>query len=428
MRRRLGQDEIIEWMARRAQRCSLRRRDVARADAVALDVPVAVLRGDVLRQHLEAAFRRRIRRHRLASHFTEHRADIDDLAMSLAQHAGQHSLRDDERSRQVDIDDLAEILRRHLEHRDALDDARIVHEDVDSAKLLLDIRDHRTDRLLICDIAYVAMRLNAIFLVICQRLVHMRLTAAVERDFRARIGISLRNRIANAISRARHQCHLARQRELFRDIKHHTAPFHLIHMLSHHSAGSADGDLAHLHRLQRILMACRRHTRTARSIDGDRHLWERRLEDHRIRNHADVRAEPNKLNRIRLQPRDDLRQLQRAKRRLLHDSRRLFHERLERWRDLPALLRLDAVWHRQVLAFLRLQVIRTVRVLREHQHRIPLPLKLRHQTRQHRLCLPRPQRSINKIILHVDHDKYLVHEHRSSLEILEEFFLYYRTK
>lgn len=428
MRRRLGQDEIIEWMARRAQRCSLRRRDVARADAVALDVPVAVLRGDVLRQHLEPAFRSRIRRHRLAPHFTEHRADIDDLAMSLAQHAGQHSLRDDERSCQVDIDDLTEILRRHLEHRDALDDARIVHEDVDGAKLLLDIRDHRTDSLFIRDIAYVAMRLNAIFLVVRQRLVHMRLTAAVERDFRTRIGISLRNCIANAIGRARHQCHLAHQRELFRDIKHHTTPIHLIHMFGHHSTGSADDDLTHLHCLQRILMALRRHTCTARSIDGYRHLWERRLEDHRIRDHADIRAEPDKLNRIRLQPRNDFRQLQRAKRRLLHDSRRLFHKRLQRRRNLPALLRLDAVRHRQVLPLLRLKIVRTVRILREHQHRIPLPLKLRHQTRQHRLCLPRPQRSINKIILHVDHDKYLVHKHRSSLEILEEFFLYYRTK
>lgn len=230
MRRRLGQDEIIEWMARCAQRCSLRRRDVARADAVALDVPVAVLRSDVLRQHLEAAFRRRIRRHRLAPHFTEHRADIDDLAMSLAQHAGQHSFRDDERSRQVDIDNLAEILRRHLEHRDALDDARIVHEDVDGPKLLLDIRDHRTDSLFIRDIADVAMRLNAVFLVVRQRLVHMRLAAAVERDFRARIGISLRDCIANAIGRARHQCHLARQRELFRDIKHHIRSS--LHMLT----------------------------------------------------------------------------------------------------------------------------------------------------------------------------------------------------
>lgn len=251
MRRRLGQDEIIERMARRAQRCSLRRRDVARADAVALDVPVAVLRSDVLRQHLEAAFRRRIRRHRLAPHFTEHRADVDDLAMSLAQHAGQHSLRDDERSRQVDIDNLAEILRRHLEHRDALDDARIVHEDVDGPKLLLDIRDHRTDRLFIRDIADIAMRLNAIFLVVRQRLVHMRLTAAVERDFRARISISLRNRIANAIGRARHQCHLARQRELFRDIKHIATPFHAaqpsFRRISGRRPGTSSSPSAHSH-------------------------------------------------------------------------------------------------------------------------------------------------------------------------------------
>ena len=337
--------------------------------------------------------------------------------MSLAQHAGQHSLRDDERSRQVDIDDLAEILRRHLEHRDALDDARIVHEDVDGAKLLLDIRDHRTDSLFIRDIAYVAMRLNAIFLVVRQRLVHMRLTAAVERDFRTRIGISLRNCIANAIGRARHQCHLAHQRELFRDIKHHTTPIHLIHMFGHHSTGSADDDLTHLHCLQRILMALRRHTCTARSIDGYRHLWERRLEDHRIRDHADIRAEPDKLNRIRLQPRDDLRQLQRAKRRFLHHSRRLLHKRLQRRRNLPAFLWLDAVRHRKILPFLRLKVVRTMRVLREHQQRL-LPRQLRLQPRQHPLRRLRPQRAINEIILYVNHDKYLAHENRSSPEVL----------
>ena len=192
-------------------------------------------------------------------------------------------------------------------------------------------------------------------------------------------------------------------------------------LLSRQSAGSADSDLAHLHRLQRILMALRRHPRTARSIDGDRHLRERRLEDHRIRDHADIRAEPDKLNRVRLQPRDDLRQLQRAKRRLLHHSR-LLHKRLQRRRNLPALLRLDAVRHRQVLAFLRLQVIRTVRVLREHQQRI-LPRQLRLQPRQHRLCLLRPQRSINEIILHINHDKYLAH---NKLSLQKSALLYYR--
>ena len=186
-------------------------------------------------------------------------------------------------------------------------------------------------------------------------------------------------------------------------------------LLSHHSAGSADGDLAHLHRLQRILMALRRHTRTARSIDGYRHLRERRLEDHRIRNHADVRAEPDKLDLIRLQPCDDLRQLQRAKRRLLHHSRRLLHKKLQRRCNLPALLQLDAVRHRKILPLLRLKIVRTMRVLREHQQRI-LPRQLRLQPRQHRLRLLRPQRSINEVILHIDHDNHLAHPDLSSLD------------
>ena len=213
-------------MAWRAQRCRLRCRDVARTNAVALDVPVAELRSDVLRQHLETALRRRVRRHRLAAHFAEHRADIDDLAVPLAQHAGQHSLRDDERCRQVDVNDLTEIRRLHLEHRRALDDACIVHKDVDGAERLFNIGNHLAHRSLIRDITEISMRLDAVLLVIRQCLVHVRLTAAVECDLRARIGIRLRNRIANAISRPRHQRYLARQRELFRDIKHDRSPFH----------------------------------------------------------------------------------------------------------------------------------------------------------------------------------------------------------
>ena len=354
-------------MARRAQRCRLRRHDIARTNAIALDVPVAEFRSDVLRQHLETAFRRCVRRHRLAPHFAEHRADIDDLAVAFAQHAGQNSLRDDERRRQIDVNDLAEIRRLHLEHRRAFDDACIVHKNVDGAERLFDIGNHLAHRSLVRDITEISMRLDAVLLVVRQCLVHVRLTAAVERNLRARVSICLRNRIADTIRAACHQCDLARQRELFRDIKHHSrsSPSHSPIQPSFRK--SADSDLAHLHRLQRILVALRRHASTARRIDRDRHLREGRLENHRIRNHTDVRAEPDKLNLIRLQPRDDLWQLQRAKGRLLHDSRRLLHKRLQRRRNLPSLLRLDAVSHRQVLPLLRLQVPRTMRVLREHQ-------------------------------------------------------------
>lgn len=207
-------------MAWRAQRRRLWRRDIAWPNAVALDVPVAELRSDVLRQHLEPAFRRCVRRHRLAPHFAEHRADIDNLAMPLAQHAGQHSFRDDERRRQIDVNDLAEIRRLHLEHRRALDDACIVHKNVDGAERLFDIGNHLAHRSLVRDITKISMRLDAVLLVVRQCLVHVRLTSAVERNLRARVSICLRNRIADTVSRSRHQRDLARQRELFRNIKH----------------------------------------------------------------------------------------------------------------------------------------------------------------------------------------------------------------
>ena len=70
-RRRLCDDELVERVVTSVrlalpQRRRLRRLDVSRPDAVALDVVFAVLAGNVLRQHLQAALCSRIRAHRLA--------------------------------------------------------------------------------------------------------------------------------------------------------------------------------------------------------------------------------------------------------------------------------------------------------------------------------------------------------------------------
>src|SRR3712207_3517133 len=70
--RSFGNDELVERMARTvgldlAQRRSLRSSDVARADAVALDVVFAVLRSNVAGQHLQSASGCCVSRNRLAS-------------------------------------------------------------------------------------------------------------------------------------------------------------------------------------------------------------------------------------------------------------------------------------------------------------------------------------------------------------------------
>ena len=162
-----GHDERVERMARTvgltlAQRSGLGRCDVARADAVALDVVLAVLRSDVAGQHLQTALGCGVCRHGLAAQLRHHRADVDDLAVALLDHRGDDGLRDDERTVEVDVDHLAELRGGHLDHRDALDDAGVVDEDVHHADLLFDLRYHGVHLLLVGHVADVAFGLDAL--------------------------------------------------------------------------------------------------------------------------------------------------------------------------------------------------------------------------------------------------------------------------
>ena len=120
-RRRLCDDELVERVAASVrlalpQRRRLRRLDVSRPDAVALDVVFAVLAGNVLRQHLQAALCSRIRAHRLAPQLAHHAADVDDLSVPLFDHPRDHRLAHDERRVQVHVHHLPELRRRHLAH------------------------------------------------------------------------------------------------------------------------------------------------------------------------------------------------------------------------------------------------------------------------------------------------------------------------
>ena len=104
----LGADEGIEGMAAAigldlAQGSGLSGGNVARAHAVALDVVLAVLGGDVAGQHLQCALGGSVGGDSLAAQLAHHGADVDDLAAALSDHVGDDSLGDDERSVQVNI-------------------------------------------------------------------------------------------------------------------------------------------------------------------------------------------------------------------------------------------------------------------------------------------------------------------------------------
>ena len=75
-----------------AQRSGLRGGDVAGSDAVALDVVLAVLGGDVLGQHLQAALGSGVGGDSLAAQLAHHGADVDDLAAALLDHIGDNGL------------------------------------------------------------------------------------------------------------------------------------------------------------------------------------------------------------------------------------------------------------------------------------------------------------------------------------------------
>ena len=102
----LGDDEAVEGVTAAvgltlAQRCGLRGGDVAGSDAVALDVVLAVLGGDVLGQHLQAALGSGVGGDSFAAQLAHHGADVDDLAAALLDHIGNDRLGDDEGGVQV---------------------------------------------------------------------------------------------------------------------------------------------------------------------------------------------------------------------------------------------------------------------------------------------------------------------------------------
>ena len=158
----LGNDELVKRVTtavglRLAQRCGLRRGDVARPNAVALDIGLAKLGADVLGEHLESALGGGIAGDGLAAELAHHGADVDDLAVALGDHAGQAGLGHDKRRIEVDVDNATEVLGAHVEHRGALDDTGVVDQDVGrGAKIGLDLGDELGDDSLVGDVGYIA--------------------------------------------------------------------------------------------------------------------------------------------------------------------------------------------------------------------------------------------------------------------------------
>ena len=141
--------------------------------------------------------------------------------MPFLDHAGNDSLRYDERGVQIHIDDLAELCGRHFCHRDALDDACIVDEDVYHADFLFDTGNQGIDGCFICHVAHVAVGFDTFFLICGQSFVHQFLLDVVENDGGTALCESRRNAEPDSVRCSGNQSNLAFQREILQKILFH---------------------------------------------------------------------------------------------------------------------------------------------------------------------------------------------------------------
>ena len=199
---------------RLAQGGGLRGGDVTRTEAVALDVVLSVLRADVARQHLQPALGGSVGRDRLAPQLGHHGADVDNLAMPLLHHGGQHGLRADESARQVHVNDAAELGSVHLVHGDAADDAGVVHQNIHRAQRACNVLHHSPDSKLVGHVAKITVRLDAQLGILGHGAVAVFFTGAVEADGCAYLGVSGGNGKADAVGSARHQGHFPVEGEI----------------------------------------------------------------------------------------------------------------------------------------------------------------------------------------------------------------------
>ncbi len=206
-RRGLGGDELVEGVTAAVgldltQRGGLGGGDIARTHAVALDVVLAVLGGDVLGQHLEGALCGGVGGDGLAAQLAHHGADVDDLSLLLFHHVGQDSLGAVERTAHMDVDDPHEVGVAHLDHRHPLHQAGIVDQNVHRADLGLDLRHHRVDGVLVGDVCGIAVSVNAGGFISGHALLKAGLGRAVEADGGTALGHTLCDGEADAVRTA----------------------------------------------------------------------------------------------------------------------------------------------------------------------------------------------------------------------------------
>ena len=198
---------------RSPQRRRLRRLDVSRPDAVALDVVFAVLAGNVLRQHLQAALCSRIRAHRLAPQLAHHAADVDDLSVSFSIIPGITALltMNGVRVTSTTCRNCAAVIS-HIGMRLMMP---ALLPNVDDAHFLGDLLHHRLHRVLVRYVAHTypwASR-PASSLYAARPLSHQLLPDVIEYDGRARLRHAFRDGKTDAVARACYQRYLAFQRK-----------------------------------------------------------------------------------------------------------------------------------------------------------------------------------------------------------------------
>jgi len=184
----LGADEFVERMARAvgldfAQGRGLRRGNVARPYAVALDVVSPIFGADIAGEHLQSALGGGIGRDRLAAELAHHGADVDDFASLALHHFGQHGTAHDVGSHEIHVDDLLELLTLHLMHGDALDDSGVVDKDVYLPYFLVDALHECLYVVLLSHVADVAFHVgDACLLVVVKAPLRGSLVDVVEDD------------------------------------------------------------------------------------------------------------------------------------------------------------------------------------------------------------------------------------------------------
>ena len=209
-----------------AQRSGLGSFDVAGADAVALDVVLAVFGADVAGQHLQTALSSCVCGNGFAAQFAHHGANVDDLAVALLDHAGDNCLSNDEGSNQVDVNNFAEVFAGHFDHGDTLDDACVVNQNVNAAQIFFDLPDQSNDVFFLSNVAVVAVSFgDACFSVVLDAFVHALFGAAVVNDLSACLCQSGADSEADAVGAAGNQSNLAFQRKCVLDV-HENTSFH----------------------------------------------------------------------------------------------------------------------------------------------------------------------------------------------------------